>query len=561
MGQTPKYFMPSTPYGSSPAANSLIPTQPGATNPQQPQAPQLPQQPSQTPLTPQSLNPFRTGGRFFAFFALLLLPFSAKATTTFTGTIQNLNTGAVTTGTYIRFWLRGCGGNQPRVSGTAVIAPSQGGVFYFDFIANGSGAVSGTLYSTRDSTGLLGGDITCGTSTTSVWYGMQIFVNGKGGPEVPIHAKNGVAFDISTVPLLTVTPVSAAPTISGTILGCSTTGGVAYENGTSNTLTCGAMTFAPGAGNQLTNPGPDVASSFAASNQTGGGANYTLSAAGNASAGVTTYTGTFVASSVLPQNMNVTISGFTNGANNGTFAIQSFNFGAQTLAVYNPSGVAETHAGNALTDAHFGSSGFNTGVAGLLQFGTPGANSTFSIRGTTYRMSGFTAPQPGALNYAGGLDGDSKDAFYHLIVNNGATGDHYYEVGGVDDGTGANPNACRYGNQGGVEDIKCSKGGGTFYSTPQIICSGQIALSTGAITSGNRATNTLSCSGLSASTDAISCTFSGDTNAVTGYAPSASGGLTLKTWVSANTINVDQVNDTGGSITPGAATVNCKGIR
>lgn len=95
----------------------------------------------------------------------------------------------------------------------------------------------------------------------------------------------------------------------------------------------------------------------------------------------------------------------------------------------------------------------------------------------------------------------------------------------------------------------------------QIICSGQIALSTGAIGSGARGTNTLTCTGLSGTSDTISCTFSGDTNAVTGYAPSASGGITLKTWASTNTINVDQVNNTSGSITPGAATINCKGIR
>ena len=46
---------------------------------------------------------------------------------------------------------------------------------------------------------LLAGEITCGNSQTSVWYGMQIFVNGKGGPEIPIHAKNGVTLNISTV--------------------------------------------------------------------------------------------------------------------------------------------------------------------------------------------------------------------------------------------------------------------------------------------------------------------------------------------------------------------------
>lgn len=96
----------------------------------------------------------------------------------------------------------------------------------------------------------------------------------------------------------------------------------------------------------------------------------------------------------------------------------------------------------------------------------------------------------------------------------------------------------------------------------QVICSGQIALSTGAISSGARATNTLTCTGLSTSTDSVSCTFSGDTNAVTGYAPSGTGAiLSLKSYVTANTINVDQMNNTGSSITPGAATVNCKGLR
>jgi hypothetical protein len=109
--------------------------------------------------------------------------------------------------------------------------------------------------------------------------------------------------------------------------------------------------------------------------------------------------------------------------------------------------------------------------------------------------------------------------------------------------------------------LQCNYNNGTTFTMPQEICSGQIALTTGAIGSGARATNTLACTGLSATTDTISCTFSGDTNAVTGYAPSAAGGLALKTFVTTNTINVDQVNDTSGSITPGAATVNCKGIR
>jgi hypothetical protein len=140
--------------------------------------------------------------RIFAI--LILLSSAAFGTTTVTGNIRDLGTGAIGTTAFVRFWLRGCGGNQPFVSGTGMIGPSQGGVFYKDFSADATGAISGTLYSTRDATGLLGGDITCGTSTTAVWYGMQIFNNGKGAPETMLHAKNGVAINIgSPVPITT----------------------------------------------------------------------------------------------------------------------------------------------------------------------------------------------------------------------------------------------------------------------------------------------------------------------------------------------------------------------
>jgi hypothetical protein len=113
-----------------------------------------------------------------------------------------------------------------------------------------------------------------------------------------------------------------------------------------------------------------------------------------------------------------------------------------------------------------------------------------------------------------------------------------------------------------THSFQCNNNNLGAFPVTQTICSGQVTLTTGAINSGTRATNTLTCTGLSSTTDSISCTFSGDTNAVTGYAPSATGSkIDLKFWVSTNTINVDQVNNTGGNITPGAATVNCKGLR
>ena len=72
----------------------------------------------------------------------------------------------------------------------------------------------------------------------------------------------------------------------------------------------------------------------------------TLTAAANASGGSTVYTGTITggASNALA-NQYATISGFTNGANNGTWRITAST--ATTITVSNPSGVAETHAGTA----------------------------------------------------------------------------------------------------------------------------------------------------------------------------------------------------------------------
>lgn len=137
--------------------------------------------------------------------------------TSISGNIKDLGIAA-TSGVTMRFWLRGCQGNQPRVNGSALIAPTQGGVFYFDLISNSSGAISGTLYSTRDAAGTGNGEIEVGGSFTAVWYGMQAIVNGKAGPEVPVHAKNGVTLDITNVTPISTTPVSTAPTGDSTYL-------------------------------------------------------------------------------------------------------------------------------------------------------------------------------------------------------------------------------------------------------------------------------------------------------------------------------------------------------
>jgi hypothetical protein len=143
---------------------------------------------------------------------LLLLTAFAHATTPVTGSLKDLATGVVQKNSKVRLWLRGCAGNQPRVNGTALIAPSQGNVYFKDFLPDVNGLITGTVYSTRDAAGTGNGEIQCGTSQVGTWYGVQVFVNGVGGPETPVHAKNGVSLDLTSALPISTTPVVTAPT-------------------------------------------------------------------------------------------------------------------------------------------------------------------------------------------------------------------------------------------------------------------------------------------------------------------------------------------------------------
>jgi hypothetical protein len=171
-----------------------------------------------------------TGFLFACVTALVFVSATASATTTIKGNVQNLGTGVVASGSFVRFYLRGCGGNQPRVNNTAIIAPTLGNVYYFDIVPKSDGSIptGTTLYSTRDATGTGNGDIECGGSLTSVWYGMQPYLNGKAGPETPVHAVSGATLDISTVIPITFTPVVTSVggltqlTLPGSISGFTT---------------------------------------------------------------------------------------------------------------------------------------------------------------------------------------------------------------------------------------------------------------------------------------------------------------------------------------------------
>lgn len=103
--------------------------------------------------------------------------------------------------------------------------------------------------------------------------------------------------------------------------------------------------------------------------------------------------------------------------------------------------------------------------------------------------------------------------------------------------------------------------GNTSGTSTLTIASGTAAMGTAAIASGTCATAvTASASGV-ATTDAIQYTPNTDPTAVTGYGPSATGSLYIWTYPTANNVNFKVCNNTSGSITPGALTLNWRVVR
>lgn len=143
---------------------------------------------------------------------------------------------------------------------------------------------------------------------------------------------------------------------------------------------------------------------------TDNGLSFTITSVANAAGGQTVYTGVFSATNTL-NFQQVTISGFVNAVNNGTFAVASNT--ATTITVNNPSGAAETHAATATTPAigdttfkmewvynHFvQAAGIRNNIQGGNSiWGTNGATVDTTItpvRGVYYRlnMSCFTSGQ------------------------------------------------------------------------------------------------------------------------------------------------------------------------
>lgn len=96
---------------------------------------------------------------------------------------------------------------------------------------------------------------------------------------------------------------------------------------------------------------------------------------------------------------------------------------------------------------------------------------------------------------------------------------------------------------------------------PTLIASGTSAMGTGAITSGTCATVVTTTATGTATTDTIIVTPNADPTGVTGYAVSATGSLYIQGYPTSGNVNFKVCNNTAGSLTPSALTLNWKVIR
>ena len=90
----------------------------------------------------------------------------------------------------------------------------------------------------------------------------------------------------------------------------------------------------------------------------------------------------------------------------------------------------------------------------------------------------------------------------------------------------------------------------------QTVATGATAMGTSAIASGACATTVTATATGGATTDVITASPNADPTGVTGYAVSATGSLYIVAWVTSNTANFKVCNNTSGSLTPSALTMN-----
>lgn len=152
-----------------------------------------------------------------------------------------------------------------------------------------------------------------------------------------------------------------------------------------------------------------------------------------------------------------------------------------------------------------------------------------------------------------------------VLTQNASTGSAFIEiapfVGNIETGTTAAAFGVTTIELGHASDTTLARSGAGVMTVEGVtvtrtIAAGTSVLGTSAISSGACATVVTTTATNTATTDVINWGFNGDPTGVTGYAPSASGMLTIIAYPSANNVNYKVCNNTASSVTPGAITLN-----
>ena len=288
---------------------------------------------------------------------------------------------------------------------------------------------------------------------------------------------------------------------------------------------------------------------------------------------------TIATTSANQQGVSLRNSGTTNATTNLYMCVENGTSQLQIAKVTNGG------FGSLTTTAITGASGNRlrfTAVSATLTCSITSAGGTVTTISTT--DSAFTGGAPGIFDArnTGGLTnwtGGSlqKNAAFvteeqefngHQHINNGAltvgnfptastgtalvNGEVYAQAGYTDQSVSASLPICTDANK---------KYTTTSCNIPIRIASGTATLGTSPINSGACAkVVTVSATGV-ATTDVITAGFNADVSGVTGYGPSATGSLYIRSYPTANNVNFLVCNSTSGSITPGTATLNWNVIR
>lgn len=270
------------------------------------------------------------------------------------------------------------------------------------------------------------------------------------------------------------------------------------------------------------------------------------------------------------------------GATGGTITISGTISAASTLRANTGTTdtIANTDCGNVITESNAASIAVALPVASTSGFGagtffqvcnigvgvatvTP---TTSQIGGASSKaIQGGTATNPSCLAF------QSDGTNYNIVALPVPAG--LFTVTGALKGSGAgvvSPAACSDLSNG---TALCSTTPGTGVATAaaatlssaggltSTIAAGTSALGTGAITSATCATVVTTTATNTATTDVVLASFNGDPTAVTGYVPLTTGMLTIIPYPTSGNVNFKVCNNTAGSITPGAITLNWRVVR